>query len=325
METRNFVTKEEMILTFDQVCQEISGEPTSLLLGNGFSVAYNPTFDYDSLKDEVFKEAFGGMGVEEIMLRVSHTPDYLVDCLKKGFISAISTKHPHRQDDNTIASCAAFLKHFSKVYTLNYDLLLYWTINSDGELKRKFMDGFGFSKEGRPNGWPNAAGTTTFYMHGSLLLHCSKTPQGNNPCLQYPTECMLDKYKRPKTTASLIALAPLIQILNHFTRAGQYPHFVSEGESEKKYKQIQKCTYLKGCYDALKSESGILVTYGVSFKNDYHILNAIKESNVKFCYVGIYGNDADAEALLWKAKSLRSDSRKVKVYDTETAKVWQVN
>lgn len=314
------------MLTFDQVCGEIAGKPTSLLLGNGFSVAYNPIFKYNNLKDEVFKKAFADMGVEEIMLRVSSQPNYLVDCLKKGFISAISAVHPEWATEEKIRTCATFLKHFDKVYTLNYDLLLYWVINSTQELLDKFKDGFGIERVKRYPNWPNAGTTSTFYLHGSLLLLCSK-PTGDQPiCPRRPVECCIAKYIRPRSSASLKGITSLIDILKKLSESGQYPHFVSEGHPKQKYSRIQKCTYLKGCYDALKNESGNLVTFGTSFENDQHILGAIKTSNVKCCYVGIYGYGKNPDAdrkLLHKAKSLRTDSRTVKVYETETAKVWQ--
>lgn len=162
VQTRDYVTKEEATLTFDQVCEEIAGKPTSLLLGNGFSVAYNPIFKYNNLKDEVFKKAFDGMDVEEIMLSLYSQPKYLDSRLKAGFISAISSVHPDWASDDKIKSCAAFLKNFSRVYTLSYDLLLYWVINSAPELLDKFRDGFGIKTVDRYPNWPNAGATSTF-------------------------------------------------------------------------------------------------------------------------------------------------------------------
>ncbi len=308
------------MLTFDQVCQEIEDKPASLLLGNGFSVAYdNKSFKYDNLKDKVFEKAFADMDVEEIMLKVSNQPKYLVECLKKGFINAISTVHPEWATDEKKKSCAAFLKHFSKVYTLNYDLLLYWAINSDEELKKKLFDGFGIQKKDRMPNWPNAGRISTFYLHGSLLLQCFKPPEDFAVCPRKPAECHIAKYIRPKSSGGLMVIASLIRILKNCADT-QYPHFVSESDARQKYSRIKKCTYLKGCFEALKSESGNLVTYGVSFAKDRHILEAIKASNVKCCYVGTYG---DEKPLQQKVESLKSDSRTVKFYNTETARVWQ--
>ena len=127
---------EEEILTFDHVRKEIANEPASLLLGNGFSIDYHPIFNYEDLKDEVFKRAFKKMDVEQIMRYVFNQPGSLVTRLKVGFIKAIGDVHPMREDDATIASCAAFLKNFVRLYTLNYDIILYWVINSDQELNR---------------------------------------------------------------------------------------------------------------------------------------------------------------------------------------------
>jgi len=276
------------MLTFDQVREEIANEPTSLLLGNGFSIDYNKVFNYEDLKDEVFKRAFKGMDVEQIMRYVFNQPKRLVAHLKAGFIKAVGDVHPMRKDDTTIALCATFLKNFSKLYTLNYDVILYWVINSDGELRNKFVDGFGFPKEKRMPNWPNAGKTSTFYLHGSLLLHCDNTERSS--CPLPPEKCHIKKHIRP-IQPSLLAISPLTFRLRELMKLGQYPHFVSKGDYQRKYSRIQKCTYLKNCYEALKSEVGNLVTYGVSFKNDQHILNAIKDSKIKCCYLGIYPND----------------------------------
>ncbi len=313
-------TEEEMLI-FDQVREEIANEPTSLLLGNGFSVDYNPVFNYEDLKDEVFKRAFKGMDVEQIMRYVFNQQNYIVTRIKVGFIRAIGAVHPIRKDDKTIAWCAAFLKNFSKLYTLNYDVILYWVINSDEELRNKFVDGFGFPKEGRKPNWPNAGRTSTFYLHGSLLLHCDNTER--NGCPLPPNECYIKKYTRPKPPSGPVLTRSLTDRLRELTREGQYPHFVSEGDYKKKYSRIQKCTYLKGCYDSLKSEAGNLVTYGISFRNDQHILDAIKESKIKCCYLGIYPDDEKIiEHLIKVAKYLRENSHTVKLYDSTTAKVW---
>lgn len=308
------------MLTFDQVCKEIAGTPTSLLLGNGFSISYDPNFDYGKLKDKVFEKAFADMDVEEIMLKVTSQSQYLVECLKKGFIKAIHTVHPEWATDEKKKSCAAFLKHFSRVYTLNYDLLLYWAINSDDELKKTLLDGFGIQTKDRRSNWPNAGKTATFYLHGALLLNCFKPPEDVAVCPRQPAECYIAKYIRPKSSPNHINIFSLIDILKNLSESGKYPHFVSEGHHNQKYLRIQNCTYLKGCYESLKDEAGNLVTYGVSFANDQHILDAIKASKVKCCYVGIYG---DEKALCQKAESLNSDSRIVKVYNAKTAPVWQ--
>jgi len=66
------------------------------------------------------------------------------------------------------------------------------------------------------------------------------------------------------------------------------------------------------------------VTYGISFRNDQHILNAIKESKIKCCYLGVYPYDEKiTEHLIKVAKYLRENSHDaVELYDSTTAKVW---
>jgi hypothetical protein len=313
---------EEELLTFGQVLKEIADEPTSLLLGNGFSAAYNPVFNYEDLRDEVLKRAFKGMDVEEIMRRLFNQPNYIVNRIKAGFIKAVGDVHPMREDDTTIASCATFLKNFSRLYTLNYDVIIYWVINSDEELRNKFVDGFGFTKEKRRPNWPNSGKTSTFYLHGSLLLYCDNTER--NACPLPPGECHIKKHTRPIPHSGLVATSTLTDRLRKLTKLGQYPHFVSEGDYKRKHSRIQKCTYLKGCYEALKSEVGNLVTYGVSFRNDQHILVAINDSKIKCCYLGIKCDDkSPTEYLIEVANYLRRNAHTVKMYKAETAKVWR--
>ena len=305
------------MLTFDQVCQEIRGTSVSLLLGNGFSIGFDPIFNYNNLKYVVFTKAFEDIDVEQLMFSVFNSPDDVVERIKKGFIDGILAIHPS-MGTGRFDRCVAFLMNFAKVYTLNYDLILYWAINSDQQLRDRFWDGFGIERQQRVPEWPNTD-TTTFYLHGSLILHCTNPEGAGNICPRPANECCVEKYKHPKD--GFIVHPTWIDLLRTRTNSGEYPHFVSEGDARQKYLRIQKCTYLKGCYEALKGEQGNLVTYGVSFEKDTHILAAIKASRVTCCYIGVYDAE-NSSTLVQKAASLCSNLRTVKFYDVRTANVW---
>ncbi len=305
------------MLTFDQVCQETRGTSVSLLLGNGFSIGFDSIFNYNNLKYVVFTKAFEDIDVEELMFSVFNSPDDVVEHVKKGLINGILAVHPN-MGSGKFQRCVAFLMNFGKVYTLNYDLILYWAINSDQQLRDRFRDGFGIERQQRFPEWPNSDTTTTFYLHGSLILHCTNPERGGHACPRSSRECHIEKYKHPK---GLIAHSTWIELFRLRTNAGKYPHFVSEGDAKRKLDRIQRCTYLKGCYEALKGERGNLVTYGVSFEKDTHILSAIRASGVTCCYVGIYDAE-NCSTLVQKAVSLCSNLRTVKFYDARTANVW---
>ena len=75
---------------------------------------------------------------------------------------------------------------------------------------------------------------------------------------------------------------------------GHTPLCVTEGTSSHKLDKIFQNSYLTYCYNALSTcEESSLVTYGVSFANDDHILNAIKSNrHIKALYIGLHGDDA---------------------------------
>ena len=153
-----------------------------LLLGNGFSIAYNDNFKFQTLLEfadlhQIFPdpripmlfERLEESDFESIMKSLDTTRDIvdfyksntsfshpinsveelihiteadstvLKDCLCKaiGAIHPDSLQEaPHGATNNAnqhalnIESAANFLKHFHFIFTLNYDLLLYWSVMS---------------------------------------------------------------------------------------------------------------------------------------------------------------------------------------------------
>ncbi len=61
--------------------------------------------------------------------------------LKNEFITTIQTNHIPSIDDDAKMSALDFIVSYNCIFTLNYDLLLYWVISHNGLYP--FADGFG--------------------------------------------------------------------------------------------------------------------------------------------------------------------------------------
>ena len=155
-----------------------------LLLGNGFSLACEPNiFAYGSLFDEAKKTmskelaaifaAMGTQDFEEVIRALQHAAAIVSaynpklkrtmgrmigdsEKLKKDLIQALAGRHPARPNaiaDERYFACRTFLGHFvgenagGKIYTMNYDLLLYWALMHEEEDPAEYIalnhdDGF---------------------------------------------------------------------------------------------------------------------------------------------------------------------------------------
>lgn len=330
------------LLNFNQVLEGTS-ENRCLLIGNGFNIAYDPAaFGYKTLKQLMGKnlfqtEEYTNKSVEDIMWEIKEHPSDVSNHIRQLFIKAITISHPEFNKKKA-DHCARFLNNFRKIYTLNYDLLLYWVINNNEQLKRKFLDGFGVSKEKRGGFWPHrltrADPTTTYYMHGALHLFCDNS-NSNNFCPQTGKYCTLDKLgatedevlftQGPEIVIPVnISISLRTRVTNYIIRKNVYPHFISEGDPNTKQQKIEHCQYLAGCYKSLCGESSDVVIFGVSFNNDQHILKAIASNNVQKCFVGIFGDPTseDNQKLIQVTSQLANKSKSVFYFDSASASVW---
>ncbi len=146
-----------------------------LLLGNGFSIALKPDiFTYGSLFENAdfsaaphVTELFHALGTQDFEIVIKHLQDaakvlavYLPDnidlinqlrsdakVIKNALVTAIAKRHPDRPfdiDPAQYAACRRFLHDFDHIFTLNYDVLLYWTLmqNEVDDLDLTRDDGF---------------------------------------------------------------------------------------------------------------------------------------------------------------------------------------
>ena len=170
------------LLTFNQ-CLEISSQARAkknhILLGNGFSRAYkDEIFSYGSLYEtaefEKYSKILRGVFLKlnttdfEIVMRALEDSSLLTeiyesaninlvnkfkadaDSLKKLLVLTLTKHHPEKPDeisDSEYQCCLNFLSNFENIYTLNYDMLLYWTLMKADPLRD---DGFRDPFAGEP-------------------------------------------------------------------------------------------------------------------------------------------------------------------------------
>src|SRR5688500_15956684 len=151
--------------SFDDVLASIKKNrrrPFHVLLGNGFSIAYDPAiFSYNALHDFVTKlkdkdlstilEVIETRNFEVIMQHLDHFSalvsafggdpnlkkrvDAASEKLKTSLLDAVKAMHPEhvfKVPEDQSKACAAFLATFlntgGNIYSANYDLLLYWVL-----------------------------------------------------------------------------------------------------------------------------------------------------------------------------------------------------
>jgi hypothetical protein len=162
------------IISFDDALRTAPAK-RHLLLGNGFSIALKPDiFSYKSLHSKAdfskvafaaaIFEALGTSDFEAVIRSLMNSakllkvyegvPAALVSQLehdaaelKNVLVAAIGHNHPSRPFDiepQRYAACRQFLSNFDHVYTLNYDILLYWALMQDevDRLDLRSDDGF---------------------------------------------------------------------------------------------------------------------------------------------------------------------------------------
>lgn len=337
-----------------------------LLLGNGFSIACIPSiFTYGSL----FSRAnFSDMPEVQETFNLLRTQDFesVIQALEKGgsvlpaylpekkktaatmlqhalklkerLIETIAENHPSfpgEIEEYKCKACTSFLSNFidpgGTVYSLNYDLLLYWTLMYGMEQKLirvQPLDGFGRDTDFEDGevyvseyvtwqGDSRAHSQNIHYLHGALHI--------------YDRGADVEKFTWADKGIRLVDQARKALSENRF------PLFVAEGESKKKMEKIIHSGYLYHSFKSFsstmkygaKSSKSCLFTYGVSFsENDEHILSKISKGKVAHLFVSLYGDPASKTnnaiiASLERLKRKRSSGDlEISFYDAASANVW---
>lgn len=335
------------LITFDDALAiEPETSKRKLLLGNGFSIACRPEiFTYDALFDRAefaaldapvrgvfdaldsrdFEHVMRSLQLASAVLRVYDRENEELATrletdaadLREVLVGAIADSHPagpFELEEYEYASARAFLANFSRVYTLSYDLLLYWTAMQDVGEELSFDDGFRTPDTGPADyvTWDVEKTDTqnAFYLHGALHL--------------FDAGHEIKKYTWINTGVRLID--QVREALN----GGLFPLIVSEGHSEQKLASLNHSNYLSRGYRSFAKIGGVLYTFGVAFSpNDDHILSLIAKNRVSTIAAAVY-DDPDSEdnarmiARLRAAAEARDDRSPLDLhfFNAESAHVW---
>ena len=352
------------LISFDQAIHD-SGQyaKRNLLLGNGFSIACSADiFTYASLfanadfsKIPEAKHAFEALDTqdfEEVIhalengarLMPIYAPDHAeipaamlehATALKDLLVTTIASNHPDvpaRIPEEKFVACRQFLSCFvgpandGRIYTLNYDLLLYWALMHDDvaegreptELRKN--DGFGNDEDDPDTDYVVWQGETTanaqriFYLHGALHLFDAGTE--------------LKKYTWIRKGEPLIVQA------REAIAADSYPLFVSEGRSDQKKEKIKHSAYLHHGFKSLVSicqtTNQCMFVFGHSFaESDEHILSRLGRGRCPALFVGLHGDENSPGNQLLKQRAqqiaaMRNGHRPLAItyFDAASAHVW---
>ena len=284
----------------------------SLILGNGASIAVDERLHYSSLYEAATSEGYVGLDVRNIFehfetadfefvlqaLANAHAINSYLSInetktgeaygqVKSSLIRTVENVHPTFDEvSNHLLPIAGFIKRFDVVFSLNYDLILYWAMIQGNEHfgRNRFKDCFGrdgnFTYEldflRKPYS-SNDGSTLVFYPHGNLFL-------GNNA---FGEETKIISDERSLTEV----------ITERWKLGGIVPLFVSEGDAAGKVRSIRRNGYLNYVLSQeLTRKTKSVVIYGWSLADqDDHVLAAIKQSNPERVAISIYEDSIDPE------------------------------
>lgn len=317
---------------------------SSLLLGNGASIAINKEFAYPTLHSVA--DAKGSLATTAPIFSKLGTTDFehvLLACwyaervnvalgapsadisaayaeVRTALIEAVHSVHPiHADVAADLQRVGTFASAFPTVVSLNYDLTLYWAMllfnAANGSwFKDAFRHGeFQTDREYLRKPYGRAAGATlVFYPHGSLSV--ARDYIGDET----------------KIAASDGAMGDLLETITLKWSSGHYvPVFVSEGTSKEKVAAIRRSHYLTNVYEEVLPALGEgLVVYGWSFdERDQHVLDAIAAKAPKRMAVSVFTGQPDGDQQAFCHQVLKAAGRSlpdtaVTFFDSQSSGCW---
>jgi hypothetical protein len=310
----------------------------TLLLGNGASIAVSPTFGYGSLLshargsgilEEDVQRLFDFFGTSdfELVLRLVwqasnvnrslQIPDerthqaYLN--VRECLIQAVRDVHPpYEMVSGHLPRMYQFLRSFDTVLSLNYDLLVYWTMTyglniQDGHLFKDCFLGDGmFNDEWRRfrETYREQINTLVFYPHGSLALCRNRVEQ---------------EFKIHSAGEGLLEA-----ILQAWRSERVVPLFVSEGTMPQKISSIQNSYYLSTVYrEVLTSPRFSLTLYGWGIgEHDRHLLKRMRSTGVQRVAVSVFRGDQVYCNYAYHVIQDDLGPTQVDFYDSESPTCW---
>ena len=273
---------------------------TGILIGNGASIALWDDFGYDSIferakspaldhhldgQDEDIFDAFSTTNFEQVLaaLKTSmtvvgvlgHDTEFIrarYDSIQGALFDAIHSVHVPWGTTATFEQKLQAIRDelitYRWVYSLNYDLILYWAITSR-DRGAGIADFFWHSdlsfdpSDVEPLDWASDW-TRVVWLHGGIHLR------------RHIDGTVYKERASPETASNLLEKFKA-------SYGGQTtPLLVSEGTAEDKYRAITRSSYLEfGLRSLARHEDG-LVVFGSSLRTeDEHLANAINEQPVE--------------------------------------------
>jgi hypothetical protein len=343
---------------------DIKGDFTeTLLVGNGGSIALTDNFSYKSLygyadKHKLLqKEAIAVFDkfykkerdFERVLYRLWQA-DYINQKFNvakdergkvhKGYlkvrlslINAVKDIHPpHSSLQFDLPNVGEFISGFKTIFSLNYDLMLYWASQKVNERKRNLIkDGFNvpvnlsiaqknrtfeFSNDVDSLREPyrdNDSSTMVFYPHGSLLLYQTRSRKDERKIISSKEDRLL------KT------------ITDFWARNDGNPIFVCEGDSDRKLEAISGSKYLNHVYQNELPRAGKTLTiYGWGMGvQDAHIVKQLVKGGYRKIAMSIHTQDKSQNQLeqemstyLQKLKKIVSPEN-VEFFDAASDGCWK--
>lgn len=237
-----------------------------------------------------------------------------IQALRDQLVSAVARSHPpslNREctpDEKSkisqmVSNCRSFLTKFEKVFSLNYDLLLYWVRCFDNN----FLGNDCFEKDGDELIFSPDDDAEFLFPHGALFIY-------------------RDGYSAKKSRSS--RHHPILARVESNIENGIFPMCVSEGTGDQKLLAIKSNEYLSFCYGKIRECKGTVFTYGTSFSEgkDDHIIKALIQSPATRIIVGEFKpSEGDKYRLLHEFNKAMDDVNKRKdvvVADTSSIDIW---
>jgi Domain of unknown function (DUF4917) len=269
---------------------------TGILVGNGASIVFWDQFGYDSIferaqsaslahhldaDDESIFDAFSTTNFEQVLaaLKTSrvilgvlgHDAAFIktrYDSIQSALFDAIHSAHipwgTTSAFEQKLQRIRDELGTYTWVYSLNYDLILYWAVMSRNR-GRGFLDFFWHSDlsfdpgDVEPLDWASDW-IRIVWLHGGI--HLRRHIDGTVFKESATQRSLLDKFKTSYSGRKI-------------------PLLVSEGTAEDKYRAITRTSYLDFALRSFATHEGGLAVFGSSLRTeDQHLVRAINEQPI---------------------------------------------
>lgn len=278
----DYYPKDEGVLDFAEI--EDDGWE-SLLLGNGMSINVSSKFAYESLRDEADfpksldrpeREIFELFRTTDFELVLGKLQDTMAlaailgedvapyrkrfNKIQEALGTTLQKVHPKWTEvpEETLEALRLEFESYRRIFTTNYDLLLYWATAAN---IKHFRDCFWNERNAfdPANCRVGPEFTATYYLHGALHL----VVEGSGVTRKLTREAsergrLLDQFGKLDKDS------------------GARPLLVTEGSSAGKLEAIEESPYLCHAYRTLKKDRGSLLIFGQSLRGqDRHLVDAI--------------------------------------------------